>query len=219
MKKIVLISLFIALCISAFAQNRQSDTTKTFRHDIGLNAIGMLRALFNSDELDAVTPYLFSYNLDMGKTNFRAGLGPSYSSSTETHEGFSDSEKTTSVDLDLRLGLGFDVVDHKRWTVRTGFDVIGGYRLDKTVDDTGFDKVTTENKAWNIGAGPFAQLIFRINDRISLSTDSALYFNHFNIEENELFENFPDFNNQLSQTTGQKLEVYLPTSLFIHFHF
>jgi hypothetical protein len=91
--------------------------------------------------------------------------------------------------------------------------------MDRTVDDTGFDKVTYENEEWNLGGGPFVQLVFRINDRISLSTDGALYFKHFNTTENELFENFPDFNNELSKTTGQKLEVFLPTSLFIHFHF
>jgi len=219
MKRIILISTFTALAFVGYSQDEDADTSRTFKHDIGLNAIGMLRALFNSDEIDAVTPYLISYNLDMGKTNFRLGIGPSFSSSTETHEGFSDSQNNTKIDLDARIGLGFDVIDQKRWVVRTGFDIIGGYHLDKTVDDTGFDKVTTENEEWNIGAGPFAQLIFRINDRISISTDAGLYFNHFNSRENELFENFPDFNNELSQTTGQKLEVFLPTSLFIHFHF
>ena len=80
-----------------------------------------------------------------------------------------------------------------------------------------FDELDDRLYVW--GPPPFVQLVFRINDRISLSTDAALYFNHFNRTENELFENFPDFNNELSKTTGQKLEVFLPTSLFIHFHF
>jgi hypothetical protein len=219
MKRVYLISVLVILSAMCFAQETIADSSRQFRHDIGLNAIGMFRALFNSDEVDAITPYLISYNLDMGKTNFRVGIGPAFSSSTETHEGFSDSQKNTTVNLDVRVGLGFDIVDHQKWTVRTGFDVIGGYHIDKTVDDTGFDKVTHEDEEWNLGAGPFVQLVFRINDRISLSTDAALYFKHFNRTENELFENFPDFNNELSKTTGQKLEVFLPTSLFIHFHF
>lgn len=213
----ILISIPVALHsqVDAIVVNEEAK----YQHDIGLNAIGMLRAVFDSEDSDAITPYLIIYNWDLGKMNFRAGLGPQYSSSKEVHDGFTDSQETTKMDIDARIGLGFDVVDEGKWIVRTGFDIVGGYALDKEVDNTGFDKVTQSAESWNIGLGPFAQVIFKLSPRISLSTEASLYGKYFNTVVGEEFENFPDFNNQSSKTAGQKLDVFLPTSLFIHFYF
>ena len=214
----------ILLLALSFGARGQSDMMPApeealYQHDIGLNAIGMLRAVFDSEESDAITPYLFIYNWDLGKMNFRAGLGPQYSSSTEVHDGFTDSREITHLDIDARIGLGFDIIEESKWVVRTGFDIVGAYTLDKTIDDTGFDRVTQTTEAWDLGIGPFAQVVFRISPRISLSTEASIYARHFSSTVREEFENFPDFNNQLSKTNGQELDVFLPTSLFIHFHF
>ncbi len=219
--RLIILTLILGFPLVMHGQADQSPDQEEvqYRHDIGLNAIGMLRTIFDSEESDAITPYLFIYNWDLGKMNFRAGLGPQFSSSEEVHDGFTDSQKSTLVDIDARIGLGFDIIDEGKWIVRTGFDIVGGYSLDKNVDNTGFDQVTHSTEGWNIGVGPFAQVIFRINSRISLSTEASLYGTYFSVKEIEEFENFPDFNNVISETTGQKLAVYLPTSLFIHFHF
>ena len=123
-------------------------------------------------------------------------------------------DSVTGVNVTLGLPIIRTSVDHG-----TGFDIAGGYTLDKVVDDTGFDKVTMQTREWSLGGGPFAQIVFKINNRISISTDAALYFTHFDNQEKEIFENFPEFDNELSNTTGQRLDVFLPTSLFIHFHF
>lgn len=222
MRILAIISTFIiAIPLTAFSQSDQlpAEEKVQYQHDIGLNAIGIIRAAFDAEESDAITPYLFIYNWDLGKMNFRAGLGPQFSSSKEVHDGFTDSQEVTQLDIDARIGLGFDIIDGSKWIVRTGFDVVGGYSLDRTIDDTGFDRVTDATEGWNIGIGPFAQIIYRLSPRISLSTEASLYALHFNSTVREEFENFPDFNNLVSKTTGQRLDVFLPTSLFIHFHF
>ncbi len=216
-----LFTLICSVSLSvAHAQDAETETeSRTYRSDIGINSIGLINALFDSDDDSFVTPYLFSYNLDLGKINFRAAIGPKFNRSEVVREGFTDSQEKVQTNIDYRVGLGWDIIEEKKWLVRTGFDIAGGYDLDKTIDDTGFDKVTMQMREWSIGGGPFAQVIFRINDRISLSTDAAVYFTHFDSQEKEIFENFPEFDNELSNTTGQRLDVFLPTSLFIHFHF
>ena len=215
--------LIFVLCTAqvSFGQSvDESETTRhNFKHDIGLNSIGLLSALFDGDDAEFVTPYLVSYNLDMGKTNIRAAIGPKFSTSTVVREGFTDTQQQIATDIDYRLGLGWDIIDEPKWLVRSGVDMVGSYTLDKLVDDTGFDKITNQDREWTLGGGPFVQIVFRISDRISLSTDAALYFTHFNSQSKEIFENFPEFDNVISNTTGQELGAFLPTSLFIHFHF
>jgi hypothetical protein len=135
------------------------------------------------------------------------------------HDGFSDSQEMTLLDIEARIGLGFDIIDERKWIVRTGFDIVGAYSLDKITEDSGFDRVTNKTEGWNIGVGPFAQIIFKLSPRVSLSTEAALYGKHFSTTVSEEFDNFPDFNNVSSKTTGQSIDFFIPTSLFIHFHF
>ncbi|MDX1408460.1 MAG: hypothetical protein R3330_10015, partial [Saprospiraceae bacterium] len=200
------------------AQQTKQDSDG-LRHAIGLNATGLLDNLFNAEDREGGLPYLLTYELVAGRLVLRAGIGPEYTSETVVHEGFSDSQKRTDLQLDGRIGAGLRVLDEERWQLIAGVDITGYYGLEEITDDSGFDKITDEMESQRIGGGPFIQLSYQLSPRISLRTESALYINRYKETHTEIFENFPDFNNQLSKTTGTALDVHLPASLFVQFHF
>jgi hypothetical protein len=192
---------------------------ESFAHFVGLNATGLLQTVLNLEDDEGDFQYLVSYDWDLGKMHLRAALGPEYSSNTTTHEGFTDREENTFFRMNSRLGLAFDLLDNQKWSVIAGVDAIGQYISDISTLDTGFDAVSEEEETWGLGAGPFIQLAFRISPRVSISTEAGFYGRYSESTLTETFENFPDFNNELSKTTGWALETSLPSAIFIQFHF
>ena len=217
-----LLGILFAFAALSVAQGQDSDEEIIYgaqAHSIGLNATGLILDLTNSDSSDHMNPFLIQYTWDMGKMNLRAAIGPEFRSSKEVHEGFTDSEEQTLFRLDARVGLGWDVLQENRWKVSIGGDIVGGYLTDKNTLDTGFDAVSKETERWSIGAGPYVQLVFFLAPRISIATETGLYFRSFETTTTERFKNFPEFDNQISKTTGTELDFILPTALFIQFHF
>lgn len=215
-----MISTVLALitCLPLGAQQPVTDAP-VLKHALGLNATGLLHNLFDGTEREDALPYLLTYDLALGKLLLRAGVGPEYATETVVHEGFADSQKRTDLRLDGRIGAGIHVLQHPRWQVATGVDIAGYYHLEEITDDSGFDKITQEMEDQGIGGGPFLQLTWHVSPRISLRTESAFYATRYKTTHTEIFENFPDFNNQLSKTTGTRLDIYLPASIFVQFHF
>ena len=221
MKACTTIFAILILGQLGFGQTAETneDPYRSRHHTIGLNATGFLRQIITNDSNNLANPYLITYNWDMGTINLRAGLGPEFRTAEVVHDGFSDRQTHTLARVDGRIGVGFDIVEQGRWKVMSGADLVGGYAIDKHIDDTGFDKITNQTEDWNVGVGPFIQITFFITPRISLATEAAGYFRRFESSTTELFENFPDFNDEISSTAGTELDLILPTSLFIQFHF
>ena len=213
--KYLLAGMAIVLSLTTYGQ--REDTP--LKHSVGLNATGLLQNVFGTTDSENTLPYLFTYEMEAERMGLRAGIGPKYRSETVVHEGFTDSQEESLLDLDVRAGVSFRLFEENNWRIAAGIDVAGSYRIEKTIDDTGFDKITDEIETQSFGGGPFIQIAYRFSNRISIRTESALYIQRFNTTHTELFENFPDFNNQLSKTTGTTLDTFLPTSIFVHLHF
>ena len=207
----------VTLCYSQEAE--QEVPFQQGAHTIGLNATGLILNFTDTEEDEYTNPFLFLYNWDSGTVNLRAAIGLEYRNSEEIHDGFTDKTINKTAGIDGRIGIGWDIFQEKRWKIMAGVDLIGGYHSSQVTNDTGFDKVTEEDKAWSIGTGPFINLAFYIAPRVSIGTESGLYFRYFENTTTELFENFPEFDNQKSKTTGSELSIILPTALFIQFHF
>lgn len=211
-------TLFLLLTYLGMASAQEAKEPE-YAHFFGLNATGLLHTVLNTEEGENELPYLITYDWDLGKMHLRAAFGPEFESTSTTHEGFTDREETTYVCLDGRIGMGFDLLDNDRWFVIGGVDAIGRYISAIETLDTGFDAVSEEDETWSAGAGPFVQLAFRISPRVSISTEAGFYARYFENTITETFENFPDFNTELSKTTGWTLDSFLPSAIFIQFHF
>ncbi len=218
-KKISLVAAIFLMCMCAQAQDIP-DVQTGFRHTIGLNTVGIFDQFSDAtQESPHRTPYLITYSVELGKLALRAGFGPEYSSETTVHDGFTDSEENTFLRLDGRIGAGVVILSDTKWQAIAGADLVGGYIRDRSIEDSGFDRITDQVETKNFGAGPFIQIAFQLSRRVSLGTDSALYWIHEKSTHTELFENFPDFNNVLSENSGSKLELTLPNTIFVRLHF
>lgn len=217
---ILLLSLFICTVSMVSAQKDIAQESTGFKHTIGLNTTGLLNQfLDDTDKKDYKTPYLITYSIELGKLALRAGLGPEYTSETIVHDGFTDTEENTFLRLDGRIGAGFVVLEDHRWQAMAGIDIAGGYERDRSISDSGFDRITEQLELETIGGGPFLQLAYHVSKRISLSVESSVYWMYEKTTRTELFENFPDFNNVVSENTGSSLHVALPNTLFVRIHF
>ncbi len=208
------------LALNLFAQQEETEAPKPTQHSIGLNTIGFFNQLFNSDNMPShSSPYLFTYTYAPDRVAFRAAIGPEYTSETTVHDGFSNSEEHTVLQLDARLGAGLVILDDRRWQAIAGVDGAVAYLRDRAINDSGFDRITTQTETKTFGAGPFLEVAFHLSRRISLSTESTCYWMHGTSENVELYKNFPDFNTVLNKTTISKLEITLPNTLFLRIHF
>lgn len=216
---IVIAVLFSSMLFSvpAFSQEQAGDEQQN-RHRLGLSAIGILERLTDAGE--AANPrFLITYRYSPGKVFVRAGVSPSYYSDEITHEGFTDKTDSLHLRIDARIGLGIPVFTNSNWQVDAGIDAVGQYSVEERISDSGFDKVSDQVKEKSIGGGPFVCFTFQINERISLGTDAALYFMYTEGTRNMLFENFPDFNDELDNSRSFELQAAMPSTIYLQFHF
>jgi hypothetical protein len=189
-------------------------------HAIGLNTIGFFDQFTGDDnETRYRSPYLITYSGALGRIAIRAGIGPEYTSQTVVHDGFTNSEENSLLRIDSRIGAGITLVDDSRWEVLVGLDATYGYSRERDIEDSGFDRITNQIETQAFGGGPFIQIAYQISKRVSLSTESTLYWTHGTSEHIELFKNFPDFNTVLSKTTSNGLDLTLPNTIFLRIHF
>jgi hypothetical protein len=150
---------------------------------------------------------------------FRAAIGPEYSTETIVRDGFTDSEENTLLRLDGRIGAGLVILDDQRWQAVAGLDGVIGYQRDREIEDSGFDRITTQTEIESLGGGPFVQIAYHLSRRISLGAESSVYWVSRTNTLTELFENFPDFNNVINKNTGSTLDITLPNTIFVRLHF
>lgn len=217
--KSIVIAAISTLSIHASAQESSEDQPG-FKHMLGLNTTGLLNQFRDESTNDRFrTPYLITYSMELGKLAVRAGIGPEYSTETIVHDGFTDSEENSLLRMDGRIGAGLVVLDDHRWQAIMGLDAVAGYFRERNIEDSGFDRITDQEEVETYGGGPFIQLSFQLSKRVSLSAESAAYWQHRNTTQTQLFENFPDFNNVISENSGSELAVTLPNTIFVRLHF
>lgn len=212
----------ILSCVStpALCQSAHGDEPAGMQHIIGLNTFGLLNQLLDrSDSSEFRTPFLFTYTGDMGRMALRAGIGPRYKSETIVHQGFTDSEETSTLQIDGRLGVGMYFLNDGKWSALAGVDAVISYLRDRSIDDSGFDRITNQVEKTTYGGGPFIEFAFQVSPRVSLGAETALYWMYGKSKHSEVYKNFPDFSTVFSETTISELNITLPNTLFLRIHF
>lgn len=220
---LLFISLF-TICHSAVAE--VADTThlakphKENPHYLAFNATFFLRQFISfatSSVSISSTPYIFDYRFVPKNHGFRASIGAGYTGRTSR----SDSSQVTVIKkttISYRVGYVYQVKASKRWTFIVGADIIGSYNDSALRVNTTTDVVTTKSNTWSIGAGPSLGIQFKINNRIGLFTETAIYYTYSSQKSSHDFANFPEFHDETSATEN-KLEFTVPLSLFFYVRF
>lgn len=214
--------LFICLPLSLFAQ--KDTTAKQLpikQHELALNFTFLVKQVIDFGNTSfPISPYGLSYKY-MGAKNHgvRTGLGISYSSSSELHDDPDLTDrKFSSMSTNLRVGYEYRVVLGRSWSLFTGFDVICDVASTKSKTESTFQIADLKTNKFAFGGGPVLGIQVHFNKRISLFTESTLFFTTGKEKSTDKFTSVanPDFSSEEVTTTQlSKLNFVLPTSIYL----
>ncbi len=154
MKKSLLLFSFISFSNFLFSQN------ENYNGQFGFDATGFIAQFLNFGSTSSgSSPYVLTYRKLGAKKNIRFGLGGS----------FNITEDRVTNAIEFRVGNERYRDFEKRWRALYGWD----FKLGGFYNSDGNNNVTTNFK---VGASPFFGLQFRINERLSVSTEAAYTF-------------------------------------------
>lgn len=213
--------LFLGFSLGLSAQDMREpladEAVKVYKHRVGFSSIDILREI--AGEATRENTYLLTYMYDMGKLHLRMGATPQFAFREISHEGFQDKQDSLFFSINVRLGLGFELLQNDKWMLDAGVDLIGQYEITELTDDSGFDVVKNQYTIQGAGLGPFFSAHYYLSPRVSLGVEAAAYGFYSEAKRTILFENFPDFNDELDHVKDVSLRVNTPSTIFIQFHF
>lgn len=194
MKNILtLLLLFSGLQLAA----QTSPATDTLNRQIGINATNFLGQIFRFTPTNSFNNpvYYIATRKKKGKGYARFGAGG------ELLLQGTGGGTTTNIILNLRFGKDKAVDFGKRWQAYYGYD------FKTNIAFSSFGSSTTNSTQVALGIAPVVGLQFKINSRLSVSSESA--YNFFLT----LFDQGGDTN------FGFLTSFSAPTSVFLNYHF
>lgn len=221
------ITLVFIVCIATFV-NAQSDadtisTSKKINatHQLGLNAtifIKQFLSFSNASVSVQSSPYVLDYSVTFNKKHgLKASLGGSYNNLSRQNSN-TETEFQNRYSIDYRLGYFYHIKIAKKWGVQVGADVIASNANSLIRNNTTFDITTTSTKSFSIGGGGDLRMLFNINKRIALFTETGLYFTNTSSQEKIVSNNNPSFNRDI-KSSSKKIEFIIPASIFFAIKF
>jgi hypothetical protein len=213
-----ILHIAILITILAFHAQGQSSDTTYYHWNLGISAGDILHELFNGENSNKSYP-AFTLEYSSQKYSIQAGFRPDYNNTNTSHEGFLDEEVTDALSLSGNLAVTRHIFNNKNWLIKAGIQFAGGWSREDITEDSGFDRVITRRLQWNAGLGPVLDFRYFVHPRISLGTEASLVYSVTRSELQQIFTNFPDFDNTKETIEGNSLEVIGPSTIYLRFHF
>lgn len=191
---------------------------RRYHWSVGVSSGDVLHELFGDRE-DAKTYAAFLVEYAAEKYAVQVGIRPSYNTVDTRHDGFLDTEVNDALAFSGHIAVTRTIFSDAKWLIRAGLRYNGGWSKEDITKDSGFDRVITRRLQWNGGIGPVADVRFFVHPRISVGTDTGLFFTFAKSELQQLFTNFPDFNNTKDTVESTSLQVNEPATIYLRFHF
>ena len=205
--------VFLLSCAWLSGQNNQNELS------LNVSRFASQFLSFN-DNLAANGPYLFAFKSIDTSTNkgFRCALGLDLTTRKIVDD---PDDKTTlsSVNFDFRVGYEKRFAIGKKWQWFTGIDFISGISTSKNKVDSGFEQVTIKETSWEVGTGPILGVIFNINDRLSLWTESSFYLQYGETRDRTEFSSSPGTPGNIPETkiSSFNWNLLAPTQIYFGF--
>lgn len=194
-------TLLLIILLSTGLYTQAQDTTRT-THELGINVSGFIKTFItpaNSTPLSATAnTYLLSYKtVFKSGAAIRFGLGGNFVNRSQKEDNFIGTLTTKTNQFNTRLGFEWQFKVTRRWNFFTGLDAIysSGLAYSQVPLDN-INKIITETKSTSIGGGPVVGLQFRLNKRISLLAEGALYYQNTKTTDMSDIPSFPDNNSK-----------------------
>jgi hypothetical protein len=221
-------SLFVMLLslsfFTLFAQEK-AKISDFFVHknEIGVNATNILGNVLSLNPGNIGSPYALTYRRHVRNFSFR--FGGNYNQDQNSELEFVDLTRISKLvkekSTDLRLGVEVHYVISKKMMFSIGLDGVYSRFLDDSEisnsSNTGptifFNSKETRS---GIGGGPVLRFDFKLNNRISFSTESTMYY----VQTKSVDELFVgNASTSRKEQTDQNFSLTLPQSLFVNIAF
>lgn len=176
--------LLSLICLVLFSESKGQDSARVYKNEFGLDATGFVKQFFYLNGTQFPTEYsplyYLSYRRKFKKGNIRFAVGgyAEHIPFTSPYTGDTNNYTRDAQSVSARIGWEFFNDISRRWQIFYGADFLNGY--DHVQDDAPFWNGGYANgyetKTVIYGIGAMLGVRFRINDRISLLTESSLAF-------------------------------------------
>jgi len=205
--------LFILACTCLFSADAFSQ-----RREVSLNTTNVISNIFSlSDQADLRDPHSIAIRFFKEKedgTNrilrIKAGINVLGSISSSNTIGFS-SRTLDDWLIISRIGFEKQKFLSKKFEFYYGWEFGFSYRRTQSVIGFDFETITNTNESFGLGTGPYTGFQFHFNDKISIYTESNLYFEYVRTEQ-ELDDAGVGFDGSTEEAF--KLNHFLPNSLY-----
>lgn len=182
MKKVILFIAFISVLNVSFSQIKK-DSAKVYHNEFGVDVTSFLMLYLPLGQNDFYSPsYYLTYRRKFNSGNIRSGLGGDFSNQNVGNTNYpNDSTKYNrfSYAVDFRIGWEFVNEISKRWQVYYGLDTKISYQQNKN-DLNYFSNgyaYGSETNYNTFGISPVLGFRFKLNKRLSLTTETNLSIN------------------------------------------
>lgn len=182
MKKVILFIAFISVLNVSFSQVKK-DSAKVYHNEFGVDVTSFLMLYLPLGQNDFYSPsYYLTYRRKFESGNIRSGLGGDFSNQNVGNTNYpNDSNKYNrfGYGVDFRIGWEFVNEISKRWQVYYGLDTkisYQHYKNDLNYFSNGY-AYGSETNYNTFGISPVLGFRFKLNKRLSLTTETNLSIN------------------------------------------
>lgn len=185
--------------LPAFSQNTE-NTREQFNNEIGINVSQFIKNYINfSEYYHYHNPvYFINYKRVDDKQAFRISLGGFYTVDKDTggyNSNTNFSGKTYSINT--LIGYEFRHTINKRWMYYYGLHFLHSYNEYASENlEPANGRPYRQGTIKEYGAGPVFGIQLFLNKRLSISTETNLYFNFSRQEEKTSYPNDPDYDKE-----------------------
>lgn len=209
MHKVLYFIIFLALNLN-FISAQDEDRESLPRYEIGFNASSIIHNTLGTGDNAINYPFDFLFNCRAANSDLYLRTGFSFSGRTESD----DDKKTSQRFFNLRVGLskGFDIKE--KFGVALGFDVLFSNN-NSTSEPNNNNRFDSSSSALSFGLGPAMVLSYQLSKRVSLRTESSLYF----ISTNESFDFDTVNGGNKSEQSSSSLDLNVPLNILVFVNF
>ncbi len=210
MTKSILFFLFTCMLISKL----EAQESKPLKNSIGINVTSLLSEVISIGDNKNTDKFNILYTHYGSKSNFRIGVNAFYNKESENNI-LIGSGITALTEQAYKIRMGFEKrndLSHK-FNFTYGIDALYIYEASNSEAESGFENTNTIN---SIGLGPVLRFEYKLSKRISLMTESTMYFIAGNNRDK-----LTQLGSVIQDKTTKKsnLTTTIPSVLYLNIHF
>lgn len=201
-----------------FFQEDEGNTVRTNHNYFSLQANQLLRQLFSfsNTNTNVGNPFVFNYAINNKQTGNGVAFGLGHVSSHVEDSDQGIDRETDNSTLNFRVGYDKKISIGKRWTAGWGVDFLLSRSKSFTRTDQFGSVSKIDEKANGWGLGPRGVLLFQVNEKVHLGTETSWYFQKETIESEITFSGGGD---STSDQDNSSFALQVPVAIFLTLRF